>query len=110
MTTGRINQVTTIRSRRPSAALNARVLAPSQELSPSWSSSFSTSKRPGHQNKSRPSTPGGVQAGRAINNLRRQLASFSQVSSTLLPVLRGTKIMAFGEDYQQPTKPERLAQ
>ena len=41
--------------------------------------------------------------------IRPPCSSISQNSSALLPVLKGTEIVAFGEDYQRPAAPERHA-
>jgi len=111
MTTGRINQVTTVRNGKhveTRSRLKASLLAPQRVLSKGWSSSLKGGRsrlplrlnKQGRNRKSAFHPVKGVQASLTIAD-RAPCISISQNSGALLPVHR-TRIVAFGEDYQQP--------
>src|ERR1700729_3897437 len=111
MTTGRINQVATIRN--AVKRLNAVLLAPSRVFSLGRSSSTGSKEQTFKPIKVRPYPqvhlpPWGVQASPTIHDqttLSLDLTKFKHTS----PCPLQTAIVAFGGDYQRPTAPERHA-
>jgi len=92
--------------------LKAALLAPSRVFSLGWSSS--TNPKSPSDSKGKAATVGLPSASGAykrvpLSMVKPPCSSISQSSSALLPVLKETEIVAFGEDYQQPATPERHA-
>jgi hypothetical protein len=110
MTTGRINQVTTVRNAQ--RRLNTKLLAPFHRC---FRSAGVRTKgvQPIDIGKAvtagLPSTQGRTSKSHhpPSNHLVPRSHKFQ---AHFLPVLKGTEIMAFREDYQQPAAPERHAQ
>src|SRR6202035_2095817 len=112
MTTGRINQVTTVRRATPERRHRGRgSRSPRGELSPGWSFVSFPSHSQGRIGKAPPRPRGGGHTGESNRSNRDRLVPLDPARSKRTPLRPryGTEIVAFGEDYQRPTAPERRA-